>query len=91
MRISSSFEQIQQLFVQLKTENITKGWNLHAQLQATAAPAAPTVVAPTPVAAPAPVAAEAEPVPKKRAARKFAASETEAPPGWRAEEEEVWL
>ena len=33
LRISSSFEQIQQLFDQLKTENITKGWNLHSEAQ----------------------------------------------------------
>jgi hypothetical protein len=33
MRISSSFEQIQQLFDGLKTENITKGWNLFAKTE----------------------------------------------------------
>jgi hypothetical protein len=78
MRISSSFEQIQQLFDQLKTENITKGWNLHAQSQAAgrvvAAPAPPSAVV-----APAPPPAEAEPAPKKKVPRKFAASQTEAP------------
>jgi hypothetical protein len=85
MRISSSFQQIQQLFDQLKTENITKGWNLHAQSQAESAPDVPTAVtpaiaaAPEPIAAPAPTAATTEPAPKKRAARKFAASETEVP------------
>jgi hypothetical protein len=74
MRISSSFEQIQQLFDELKAENITKGWNLYGQSQAAAAPAAPAVI--VPAAAPAP---EAESVPKKKAARKFAASESESP------------
>jgi hypothetical protein len=89
MRISSSFQQIQQLFDQLKTENITKGWNLHAQSQA--APAerevAATAAAPTTPAAPAIAVAPAaeavvgveQPAPKKKVARKFAASETEAP------------
>jgi hypothetical protein len=83
MRISSSFHQIQQLFDQLKAENITKGWNLFAQSQtAPAEPAAsqpPAVVA----AAPAPVLttepAVTEAAPKKKPTRKFAASETEAP------------
>jgi hypothetical protein len=86
MRISSSFQQIQQLFDQLKTENITKGWNLHAQSQAApaakeAAPAQAAIAAAPLVATPAPepVAAALEPAPKKKAARKFAASETEAP------------
>jgi hypothetical protein len=79
MRISSSFEQIQQLFDQLKTENITKGWNLHAQSKATAAQAAAAPPPPAAVAAPPPVAAETEPASKKKAPRKFAASETAAP------------
>ncbi|MCI0357912.1 MAG: hypothetical protein L0211_05415 [Planctomycetaceae bacterium] len=87
MRISSSFEQIQQLFDQLKTENITKGWNLHAQSKAAATASAPVASA-APAAAPAkapvaalePLVAVAEkPEPKKKAARKFAASEKEAP------------
>jgi hypothetical protein len=79
MRISSSFQQIQQLFDQLKTENITKGWNLFAQSQAspseTAAPA--VVIAATTETEPA--AAEPEASSKKKPTRKFAASDTEAP------------
>jgi hypothetical protein len=92
MRISSSFEQIQQLFDGLKNENITKGWNLHAitetPLQSPGeAPLVP-VIAAMPVVTPpvvaaadaTAVAAEAEPSkPKKKATRKFAESETEAP------------
>ena len=78
MRVSSSLEQIQVLCDQLKTENITKGWNPHA------CPAAPTVVAAplTTVAVPAaattsaPVGESSESDTKKR---KFAPSETEAP------------
>jgi hypothetical protein len=79
MRISSSFQQIQQLFDQLKTENITKGWNLHAQSQAAPAPQpAPRAEPPQAAAAPAPPAAAPAAKPKK-AARKFAASDVEAP------------
>jgi hypothetical protein len=77
MRISSSFEQIQQLFDELKAENITKGWNLYGQLQVAPAAAVPAAVPPAAAAA---SAAAEEPAPKKKAARKFAASETEAPP-----------
>jgi hypothetical protein len=85
MRISSSFQQIQQLFDQLKTENITKGWNLFAQTQA--APAAKEAAQPqataaaAPIVTPAPEPAVAEPAaaPKKKPTRKFAASETDAP------------
>jgi ATP dependent DNA ligase-like protein len=90
MRISSSFEQIQELFNQLKGENITKGWNLHAQSQAAAqAPAltAPAVVLAPAAAAPAPPTSTAEAAPteaiptaKKKAPRKLAASDAEAPP-----------
>lgn len=78
MRISSSFQQIQQLFDQLKTENITKGWNLFAQSQAAPAPAAQEAAPVTPEVAKS-VAAEPEPTAKKKAVRKFAASDTEAP------------
>lgn len=89
MRISSSFEQIQKLFDGLKTENITKGWNLHANSESapkeTFAPAIITapIEVPAPIAAP--VAAEAAtleagPAPtKKKAVRKFVESEAEAP------------
>jgi hypothetical protein len=79
IRISSSFEQIQQLFDKLKSENITKGWNLHAQSQAAAAAVASAAVTPAAAGVLEPVAAEAKPEPKKLAGRKFAASETEAP------------
>lgn len=84
MRISSSFQQIQQLFDQLKAENITKGWNLHAQSQAVPAAAKPAPVAAIAAAAPTtpapePVVAEPEAAPKKKSTRKFAASETKAP------------
>ena len=82
MRISSSFQQIQQLFDQLKTENITKGWNLFAKsLAAPAEKAAPAIVVAAPIApsAPEPAAVEPEAAPKKKSARKFAASDTEAP------------
>jgi hypothetical protein len=84
MRISSSFQQIQQLFDQLKTENITKGWNLFAQSQAAPAENAappPAVAAAVPIApsAPEPALAELDGAPKKKSTRKFAASETEAP------------
>ena len=87
MRISSSFQQIQQLFEQLKTENITKGWNLHAQSQAAPKPmevtkevaAASAEAAWPPTAASVPAPAAAEPATKKKSARKFAASETEPP------------
>jgi hypothetical protein len=85
MRISSSFEQIQQLFDGLKTENITKGWNLHAKTESgpKEVPAPLVVAAPIEVRAPVaaePTVVEAEPVPtKKKATRKFAESETEAP------------
>lgn len=41
IRVSSSLEQIQQLFEQLKTENITKGWNSHSTAAAPAAKAEP--------------------------------------------------
>jgi hypothetical protein len=84
MRISSSFQQIQQLFDQLKAENITKGWNLFAQSQAAPVeqaavhPREVIAAAPAPTA-PEPIATESETAPKKRPARKFAASETEAP------------
>jgi hypothetical protein len=51
LRISSSFEQILQLFEQMKSENITKGWNLYGQ---------PLLVTPSvPAAAAAAVAAAA--------------------------------
>ncbi len=84
MRVSSSFPQIQQLFDQLKSENITKGWNLFAQSQAEPVLAMPALAAssPSPVPEPSPAdqaPAEATPAPKKKAARKFAASDTEAP------------
>ena len=78
VRISSSFEQIQQLFAQLKAENITKGWNLHAQSEAAASVAA-AAVTPTAAKVIESVAVEAEPALKGKAARKFAASETVAP------------
>ena len=84
MRISSSFQQIQQLFDQLKTENITKGWNLFAQSQAAPAehpaiqPPAILAAAPASVPIPEPAVAESEAASKKRT-RKFAASDTEAP------------
>ena len=89
MRISSSFEQIQQLFDGLKTENITKGWNLFAKaehaLSATATtPPIVIAAAPSETQAPTlPAAVEAAPAEvttaKKKTARKFAGSETEAP------------
>jgi hypothetical protein len=90
MRISSSFQQIQQLFDHLKTENITKGWNPHAQSQAVAtqvkaAPAQPIVAAPAAPPAPEPDAAVAQPAPMKRAPRKFATSDAEAPPSAKAQ------
>lgn len=93
MRISSSFEQIQQLFDGLKTDNITKGWNLHAKSES-AAQAAPIVIPAIVAPAPAPVVLAADPgvpvpaavakpeeaaAPKKKATRKFAQSESEAP------------
>jgi hypothetical protein len=87
MRISSSFEQIQQLFDGLKAENITKGWNLHAKTETMqTAIAAPVVVAPSSeLMAPVAVATESAPAesetpaPKRKAARKFVESETAAP------------
>jgi hypothetical protein len=79
MRISSSFQQIQQLFDQLKMENITKGWNLHAQLQAAPTTLDVVAVAPIAVAEVTELPVAAEPAQKKKAPRKFAASESEAP------------
>ena len=83
MRISSSFQQIQQLFDQLKTENITKGWNLHAQSQVAPSDTSPSlsaaVSAPTLLAPSEPIPTESELALQKRSVRKFAASETEPP------------
>lgn len=74
IRVSSSAEQIQQLFEQLKTENIIKGWAAHSTALPTVAAAAiatPAIVAPEPI----PVAATTEPEPAVAAA----AAETSAP------------
>lgn len=87
IRVSSSFEQIQKLYDQLKTENIAKGWNLFAQKEsATAAQPSPTLALakaemnkPEPAAVVETATEEQAPA-KKKAARKFAASDTETPP-----------
>jgi hypothetical protein len=67
IRVSSSREQIEQLFEQLKTENIVKGWNAHAG-----------VVAATPVSPPQ-EEVEAE-MPAQKPKRKHVASDSEVPP-----------
>lgn len=77
IRVSNSFEQIQQLFEQLKTENITKGWNPFGQ-PPTQPAAAPTVAAATDVAVPETVpqlvTPDGEVTKKKRAPKKAAAA-----------------
>ena len=93
IRVSSSFEQIQQLLNNLKADNITKGWNLFTPADPPPPTSGEPIVVPVPVATAADpvavgVAADAVPVaaappdeaaPKKRAARKFAKSESDAP------------
>lgn len=79
MRISSSLQQIQQLFDQLKAENITKGWNLHSQTQAADATDRQVVASPAAAPIPEPAPPESAPSRKKPSPRKFVASEAESP------------
>lgn len=86
IRISNSFDQIQQLFDHLKTENITKGWNQHtqrvAEMATSVAPVTSTISADEPVAPV--IVAESTEAPatpaKKKAVRKSVASDTEITP-----------
>ena len=89
IRVSSSFEQIQELMGQLKAENITKGWNQHACVVTPQVAAAPLTTAaipaeatmPAKAVAPPPPAVEpvAQPAPPAAKKRKAAASKTEPP------------
>jgi len=70
VRVSSSPEQIQQLFTALKEENIKAGWQLKGGLLLSTAAPAP---APAPTAEVAPPPVEEKPTKKKAAAKKSAA------------------
>jgi hypothetical protein len=78
VRVSSSREQMDRLWLDLIEENVKKGWSLHASADIAAKPAAAVIAAPAApaasaaAAAPATAAEEAPPV-KKRAAKKPAA------------------
>lgn len=85
IRISNHFDQIQKLYDELKTENITKGWNLYGQPGATATaatietkPAATKAAAKAATQEPAETSAEAEAAPakKKRASKKTKEAES---------------
>jgi hypothetical protein len=75
VRVSSSPDQIQQLFVALKEENIKAGWQLRGGLMLPAEVAAEVAAAPV-----SPVAAEAKPAKKKAAAKKADAAAAPAAP-----------
>jgi hypothetical protein len=77
VRVSSSLEQMNNLWTGLLEENIKKGWELHAAAAEDAAPAAPVALV-EPAPSPEPAETAAPPKPKKRAAKKAAAEEPSA-------------
>jgi hypothetical protein len=79
VRVSSNFDQIQQLCDQLKAENITKGWNPHVCPAPAAVVPAPVTEVAVPAASPVAPGVEAEPATAKKPKRKFAASDAESP------------
>jgi hypothetical protein len=79
VRVSSSEEQIQSLWSELKVENIKKGWDLHATTAA-----APIAAKPEVIVSPEPVVVQEEPAKapaakKPRAPKKKTAASEEAP------------
>jgi hypothetical protein len=81
VRVSSSFEQVSNMWQQFLDENIKKGWELHTIATETLPPGTATTVAPAEAAPPPERAAvtEAPAKPKRRAAKKDSVATADAP------------